>query len=985
MRFNHTTLRLLLTPLILLLGVVGAGAQQARNRIDNRGKEFRVAFLHTNGDDKIPNFMLILACEKRTHVNLTFTRTGNVQGIDLAPNVATEVKLDTTQLTLPDPLTDSSSISKASILVQADDEITLYGVNTQRWSSDVFLGLPNDAVGNHYIVLSYPNTLATDATAIYTHNSDFPSQFAVIATEDNTVVQITPSTPIKARRIIGPFTVRLNAGQVYFAQAAGKTGMDLTGTEVRSDKPVVVYGSHQRANVPYDDAVGRDHLVEQLAPVERWPHRTILDPHYQIPKTVDDANIVRIVAAQDSTNIFLDSVYYRTMNAREVIELPLDHTRLVTSNNPIQVAQFQHSTVVERFISMPNDSIGDPFMMLNWGQEQFDSIYWFSSIDTKDFNYHFINIVIPTERIATLNLDGGPVSASAFSRVAKTSYSFAQIKVQAGSHVIRARAPFGLYIYGYGPYNSYGNPGGVVFDTLYKDQKEPDIRWRDTCGGMAGAAFDDSTHDFGMEALRLLSGSSNITLQTDPYKHGDDSIHFLAKLDDPYQDGYARLQAVDSAGLDRFYNFKVKGFTVAMVIGQTQPILLDTLASLNGMEFCRKITLTNYGEFTQTIAGLRLGANPPGLRVQGEFPVEIEPGGVHEFSICYQHIGDTVFTVEVGVDNGCTVRPVALLPLLSAIDSMLPVLTRADVPCQLQHTISVTDLYARNAGVQSIRFIDSTNLDVVITPDGLPSKDLTLELRQRDPYQDMIYNAVITDAVGNASTIRDTISGFTLAVRAADDTDPIGVRFGRAKQFGTLIYGHEDCDTFLLSNYGHRPLALQRPRILGNLIYSIPPDQLPIVLMPSQTVPFIICVRPRGFGDQIDTFAVDFNCGYPTNLVELKTAVDPLLGVSADRCGNTLRFEVNGFVKRNFIEAPIPNPATERTNIRIGLTAEQPVSLAIYNDHGDEVRRMLDHDNLPGGITQVDAAVHDLPAGTYYLRLQTINGSTLTEKLVIAR
>ncbi|MEP7220842.1 MAG: hypothetical protein ABI876_18090, partial [Bacteroidota bacterium] len=59
MRFNHTTLRLLLTPLILLLGVVGAGAQQARNRIDNRGKEFRVAFLHTNGDDKIPNFMLI--------------------------------------------------------------------------------------------------------------------------------------------------------------------------------------------------------------------------------------------------------------------------------------------------------------------------------------------------------------------------------------------------------------------------------------------------------------------------------------------------------------------------------------------------------------------------------------------------------------------------------------------------------------------------------------------------------------------------------------------------------------------------------------------------------------------------------------------------------------------------------------------------------------------------------------------------------------
>jgi hypothetical protein len=960
-----------------------ANAQSVRNRVDNRGKEFRIAFLQTNGADDAPRLALDIACEKPTSGTITYLRSGRTVTIPtLQPNVANRIELeDTADLLLPDP--SQTLVSRFSILVRFNEEVVIYGINTQRWSSDTFLALPTDVLGTEHVILSYPNTLDPNPAAAYTRSSDFPSQFAVVATQAGTVLSVDPSVRIKGRPDASPFTVTLNAGDVFFAQALGKAGTDLSGTVVRSSAPVVVYGSHQRANIPFDEAVGRDHLVEQLPPINRWGRRAILTPHYQIPKTVNDKNIVRIIAARDNTVLTIDSAYFTTLSARQFIELPLDGPKLLTASEPILVAQFQHSTVDERFVSQPNDSVGDPFMMLVPPQEFFDSTYWFESLLTKDFSYHFINVVIPTERIKSLVLDGAPVSAS-FTRIDKTSYSYAEIRVSPGFHKISARAPFGLYIYGYGVYNSYGHPGAMVFDTLFKDQKNPDIVWRDTCGGAAGAAIDDSVdYDFGMESLKLLDGSQNVHLQNDPFKPGDDSIHFRLLLDDPYQDGYAKLEAVDTAGLDRFYNFKVKGFTVAMQVGQAGPIPLDTLASLNGREFCRTITLTNYGEFEQRITGLRFSTAAPGVRVEGEFPVDIAPGGSREFSVCFEHVGDTSFAFDILADNGCLRRPVARLPVISGIDSTVPVIQPVYEPCETDRTINLREEGVLNSGVQSVTVLDSMNVDATVSP-ALPAKSVQLHLRRIDPFQDMIYSIRITDAVGNTAMISDTVGGFTIAVQDSNQQQ-VDVRVGREWNYRNLTYGEERCDTFYLRNYGLLPLALQRPRVVGNLDYSIPPEQLPIVLQPGEVRPLEICVKPRAVGEQIDTLVMDFYCGDPRELVVLRTVVDPLRGNGSDRCGDSLQFEVNGFAKRNYLEAPFPNPVSaSKAQIVFGLTGPQDVTLGIYDGLGNEVRRLFDHDALPGGVVKVDANLEQLSDGMYYLRMHTSTGSTLTEKLVVS-
>jgi hypothetical protein len=778
----------------------------------------------------------------------------------------------------------------------------------------------------------------------------------------------------------------MRRGDVFFAQANGNAGVDLTGTTVRSNKRVVVYGSHQRANIPYTEAVGRDHLIEQLPPVNRWPRRAIVTPHYQLLKTVPDANIFRVLAAQDGTVLSIDSTVVATMRSGEVLELPLDRAKLVTATGPIMVAQFQHSTVDEKVITFVADTVGDPFMMLIPPQEYFDSAYIFESYGTRDFLYHFINVVIPTERISSLVLDGSPVSAP-FTRIGKTSYSFAQIPMDTGSHYIHARAPFGLYIYGFGPYNSYGHPGGIVFDTIFKDQKEPRLAVADTCTGLVGKGYDDSTYDFGIESIRLEPGSRNVNLVLPPFKPGVDAAHFRVDLIDPYHDGWAEMVVVDTAGLDGHASFPVKGFTVALTADQTGPVQFDTLASLNGMEFCRRVTLRNYGQFPQHVNGLVLSANVPGLTVKGDLPTDIPPGESRDFDVCFQHIGDTSFIVQIAVDNGCLQRPVVNLPLISGVDVQSPLLTRQSLPCSGEQQIQLSEPGALNSGISSYKFTVQKNLVSTFNPDpaAWPSKQVTLGIHRIDPRQDMIYSVTIADAVGNSSTFTDTVPGFTLSVESSTG-EQLGFTFDRSLYYRQLTLGQENCDTIYLRNYGVRPLPLNNLRLLGNLQYSIPPEQLPITLDVNQRLGLAICVRPTHSGDQMDTLTIDFNCDGLQEKVELHTLVEALHGEATDRCGNALSFEVDGFVKRSFLSVPTPNPATQgRALITLGLSQSEVVDLALYNDLGVEVKQMFSHDLLPAGVTRIEARLNDLPTGVYYLQMRTASGDMMVEKLVVSK
>ncbi len=118
-------------------------------------------------------------------------------------------------------LTDADGVQDLGVHVTAAAPITVYGLEDLDFSTDGFTALPTTAIGTQYYALGYDNTIAPGAQ---------PSDFQVVGTQDGTTVTITPSNNTASRTAGVPYTVTLNAGQVY--ELLGTNGLDLTGTKI---------------------------------------------------------------------------------------------------------------------------------------------------------------------------------------------------------------------------------------------------------------------------------------------------------------------------------------------------------------------------------------------------------------------------------------------------------------------------------------------------------------------------------------------------------------------------------------------------------------------------------------------------------------------------------------------------------------------------------------------------------------------------------
>ncbi|MEJ7683036.1 MAG: hypothetical protein WKG06_35310 [Segetibacter sp.] len=86
----------------------------------------------------------------------------------------------------------------------------------------------------------------------------------VVATEDNTMVEITPSANTLKHQAGQTFTVTLNKGQIYniMGTTSGNDGVDLTGTRIRSVstgssgcKRISVFSGSGRVSINCENAV----------------------------------------------------------------------------------------------------------------------------------------------------------------------------------------------------------------------------------------------------------------------------------------------------------------------------------------------------------------------------------------------------------------------------------------------------------------------------------------------------------------------------------------------------------------------------------------------------------------------------------------------------------------------------------------------------------------------------------------------------------
>lgn len=83
----------------------------------------------------------------------------------------------------------------------------------------------------------------------------------------------------------------------------------------------------------------------------------------------------------------------------------------------------------------------------------------------EQFFLNAFNIVIKEDGLSSLFLDDSRINQNLFTRIHTTDYFYASIPVDINSsHTVYSEnaTPFGIIVYGFGHYDSYGYPGGLA-------------------------------------------------------------------------------------------------------------------------------------------------------------------------------------------------------------------------------------------------------------------------------------------------------------------------------------------------------------------------------------------------------------------------------------------------------------------------------------------------------------------------------------------
>jgi len=340
-------------------------------------------------------------------------------------------------------LTKNEVVEAKGIHVTALSPVSVHVVSETTRSADGYLALPTAGLGTSYYVMAYASTRYTG------------SEFAVVATQNNTTVTIMPKAAGLTKPANVAFTVVLNSGETY--QLVNTAFSDMTGTNITADKPIAVFGAHRCADIPNGTGYC-DYLVEQLPDVSIWGKT-----HHTLPFSGRARYTVRVIASKDGTTFTTTPAgIIGTLNAGQFVDVDIAGIGEFVSNNPVLVAQFM------RGYADDTAAKGDPSMVIVTPVEQgmTDSTFGVHGLaGTTVASPAFMNIVTETAAISNLVLDNVAVNPALFTTVGGASiYSTGTIPVTPGPHTLVGSVPYSALVYDFGIASnqvSYAYPAAV--------------------------------------------------------------------------------------------------------------------------------------------------------------------------------------------------------------------------------------------------------------------------------------------------------------------------------------------------------------------------------------------------------------------------------------------------------------------------------------------------------------------------------------------
>lgn len=564
----------------------------------------------------------------------------------------------------------NETVSHLSFYVKSESDVTVYAHNQGNKSSDAFLVFPIKALGNEYYVMTYKSDGKFSNVLSRT-----PSQFAIVATEDETIVQIKPSSPTFSNDTLTQI-VNMSRGDVYLVQSRITTeeiDNDLTGTHILSNKPIAVFAGHQRATIPLEafrtaSNPSRDFICEQLPPLKSWGKNAFIIPFAQ-PQyiTSNGSDIYRVLAGYDSTKLFVNDEFVGSLQKGEFFQDIIYGNKplLITADKPILVAQFKKTSN-----TAGASWLGDPFMMIIPPKEQFIDSCLLVNIQAyeiqddrtfrKVYQEHYLTLVVPQSAIGNTKIDNVFLPQSSFQPIEHTGYFFLNTKVSEGQHFVQSSEPIGIYAYGYGPANSYGYIGGMA--TRNFDFNPPKITYDIDCFKGFVNITDTAQFDSGIDTIYFVEQSKN-NLRYYPdtsFLRYNKTAQLTFELINPFFDANFTVFVKDSLGLSSQQTINIEGFTLSYPNHTPNVYKQLALNFIPDTLNLYKLPVSNYGTHPVVIDTVNIISNLNFQRVS-QLPLTISPNSIDTivFALEEQPLkGDSV-TIQIG--NSCILENYVIL------------------------------------------------------------------------------------------------------------------------------------------------------------------------------------------------------------------------------------------------------------------------------------------------------------------------------------
>jgi len=957
------------------------GNTSAQDGIDNAGQEFFFAFMpnwHAGNDSD--SLYVFISSKVPTKGTIEYTNRFGVTSsrgfVINNPNEVTSLSFDPSQYELLGQNNsgrilnsggDAEQIRNTTFHLTSDDDVTVVIHNEARYTSDACLVYPVDALGKNYFVFSYESNFRISSFQI----ENTPSQFIIVGIEDNTSVRIEPTTNT-LRNNSDIQNIVLNKGEVYLVQADVTNvnftdpKSDLTGTRVKTDKKVAVFGGHQRANIPFTEYASRDYLLSQMIPLEAWGRDVFIVPFFQ-PGSIDntDNDIAKITVAYDDTQIFFAGTPFTNLNKGEKITQPIIEPIFVSADKPIRASLYKKSS---QATTSQNGSINssDPFMVLFPPKGQFLREYKFINVDLpSNYNQHYVNIIVPTVSRNSLRLDDNPVVGT-FRPINGIEYSYANIEVDGGSHFITADTNFGICVYGYGQTNSYGYVGGLGLEEL--DWNPPAFSSVPLdCQNLNIQYTELNRKDSGLDSV-IVTEISNLNFFLEDSTKTDYSARL--ELIDKYQDGFISIYAIDSSGSVNRDTSIIEGFT--FTISNTDKYEFTAYQDTARFDTtnCITVTIKNYGLIAKDISKLRLKNNNE-LELSNSKTI-LQPGDSTDIYVCFvSGFNPGWFVDTLTIESDCYNEDLGSVSFFLRPDDEKPTMTTEIQDCG-DALVSANELLETDYGFGEYEVNNFDNLDITLVNKN--EKEISLYMSLVDPFKDGVYTLTFTDRGGNDTIVSGIVQGFTASFVTDLDDNLIS--------FNIQNIGSSKCMDIMLENYGLLPITIDNLVLSEKLNFFIPQSQLPFTIPADTALPFKICFFGDAPSEELltDEIKMLFNCN-EKNIVLDGEAKEILINANS-KCDYELVISINNVPESLSIDNIYPNPVVDQMSMQLGIDKDRPIRIDLVNELGISYEVM--NEQISKGVYDFRIDLSDFPSGSYILQIIS-EENRLTEKVVITK